>query len=322
VLRGIAALKAGQLKSYLLSPAGLIDLIAVFPVPLALACGGAPPRTWLLGSVWVLKLAHDSPGLAQLGRVFMIEAKALASVLTLFLIVLFLIVLFLIVLFLSAVTMHVIEGEAQPAAFGTLPASLWWAVVTLTTTGYGDEVPKSYLGHLLGAFVMICGIATFGLWTGILATGFAAESRRRNFLQTWNLVSKVPFFQALDPAAIAEITHMLRRLELPAKTLVVRRGRTGDCMYFIADGEVEVKPTPVRLGAGEFFGELALLGDSIRTANVSTSAPSTLLILDLADFRTMTAPSRTGAQHRRRSQPAHEREPALHKRALHGGVPS
>jgi voltage-gated potassium channel len=62
-------------------------------------------------------------------------------------------------------------------------------------------------------------------------------------------------------------------------------------MYFIAAGEVQVdvKPTPVRLGAGAFFGEIALLGDSVRSANVTTTMPSTLLILDLADFRTLTA---------------------------------
>jgi voltage-gated potassium channel len=62
-------------------------------------------------------------------------------------------------------------------------------------------------------------------------------------------------------------------------------------MYFIAAGEVEVdvEPTPVRLGVGAFFGELALLGDSIRTANVATTKPSTLLILDLADFRKLMA---------------------------------
>jgi voltage-gated potassium channel len=84
---------------------------------------------------------------------------------------------------------------------------------------------------------------------------------------------------------------MLRRVEVPERTAVIRRGRVGDCMYFIAAGEVEVdvEPTPVRLGVGSFFGELALLGDSIRTANVSTTKPATLLILDLADFRKLMA---------------------------------
>jgi voltage-gated potassium channel len=138
---------------------------------------------------------------------------------------------------------------------------------------------------------MICGIATFGLWTGILATGFAAESRRRKFIQTWDLVSKVPFFQTLDPTAITEITHMLRRVEVPERVAVIRRGKVGDCMYFIAEGgvEVDVQPAPVQLGPGAFFGELALLGDSVRSANVSTTQLTTLLILDLADFRTLMA---------------------------------
>jgi voltage-gated potassium channel len=276
-----AALRTQRVRQYLLSPSGIIDALAVFPVPIALVFGVAQPTAWLLASLWVLKFARASAGFAQLGRVFVLEATPLASVFA----------LFLIMLFLASAAMHVLERDAQPAAFGTLPAALWWAVVTLTTTGYGDAVPHTPLGHLLGGVVMICGIATFGLWAGILATGFAAESRRRNFIQTWDLVSKVPFFQTLDPSAIAEVTHMLRRLEVPARTAVIRRGRVGDCMYFIADGEVQVdvKPTPVRLGTGSFFGELALLGDSIRTANVVTVTPSTLLILDLADFRTLTA---------------------------------
>jgi voltage-gated potassium channel len=229
----------------------------------------------------VLKLAQDSPGFAQLQRVFAVEAKALASVLA----------LFLIVLFLSSAAMFLIERHAQPKAFNSLPQALWWAVVTLTTTGYGDKVPITDLGRLLGGIVMIFGIATFGLSTGILATGFAAETRRRNFIRTWDLVSKVPFFQSLDPAAITEITHLLRLLEVPERTAIIRRGKIGDCMYFIAGGEVQVdvRPSPVRLGPGAFFGELALLGDSVRSANVTTTMPSTLLILDLADFRTFTA---------------------------------
>ena len=280
-LRLQAAWTAGTAREQAFSLSGFVDFLGVVPVPIALACGVAPESAWLFGSFWVLKLGQDSPGFAQIGRVFVLEAKPLASVLA----------LFLIVLFLASAAMHIVERDGQPASFGTLPASLWWAVVTLTTTGYGDEVPKTALGHLIGAFVMICGIATFGLWTGILATGFANESRRRNFIETWDLVSKVPFFQTLDPTAITEITHMLRRVEVPERTAVIRRGRVGDCMYFIAAGEVEVDvaPTPVRLGVGAFFGELALLGDSIRTANVATTKPSTLLILDLADFRKLTA---------------------------------
>jgi voltage-gated potassium channel len=281
-VRARAAIRAGNGHSRIISPSAVVDLVSVITVPIALLSGMEPSTAWLFASLWVLKLAQNSPGFAQIGRVFVLESGALASVLA----------LFLIVLFLSATVMYVAERGEQPRAFSSVASGLWWAVVTLTTTGYGDLVPITTLGRLLGGVVMICGIATFGLSTGILATGFAAEMRRRNFLQTWDLVSKVPFFQSLDPSAITEITHMLRRLEVPERTAIIRRGKVGDCMYFIAAGEVqvEIKPTPVRLGAGAFFGELALLlADSIRTANVTTTMPSTLLMLDLADFRTLTA---------------------------------
>ena len=281
LVRANAAMQGGKIWSHVCSFSGFVDLVAVIAVPIALLCGVPPATAWLLASLWVLKVAQDSPGFAQLQRVFVVEAKALASVFA----------LFLIVLFLSSAAMFLIERHAQPTAFNSMPQALWWAVVTLTTTGYGDKVPITELGRLLGGIVMICGIATFGLSTGILATGFAAETRRRNFIRTWDLVSKVPFFQSLDPAAITEITHLLRLLEVPERTAIIRRGKIGDCMYFIAAGEVQVdvKPSPVRLGPGAFFGELALLGDSVRSANVTTTMPSTLLILDLADFRTFTA---------------------------------
>ena len=280
-VRARTAIRAGTGRIHILSVSTLVDVICVFAVPTALLCGVPGPTAWLFASLWVLKFAQNSPGFEQIGRVFKLEARPLASVFA----------LFLIVLFLSATAEYLAERPIQPNAFNSMPAALWWAVTTLTTTGYGDLVPITPLGRLFGGVVMICGIATFGLSTGILATGFAAETRRRNFLQTWDLVSKVPFFQSLDPSAITEITHMLRRLEVPERTAIIRRGKVGDCMYFIAAGEVQVdiKPTPIRLGAGAFFGELALLGDSVRSANVTTTIPSSLLILDLADFRTLTA---------------------------------
>ena len=141
------------------------------------------------------------------------------------------------------------------------------------------------------AMVMISGLGVFGLWTGILATGFAAETRRDNFLKTWETVSKVPFFASLGPSAIADVTQMLRTIDLPSRTMIIRKGQQGDCMYFIASGEVEVDlpGKKVQLGEGAFFGEMALLGNNTRNANITTTRLSKLLVLDLVDFRLLMA---------------------------------
>jgi voltage-gated potassium channel len=267
--------------AYAASGRGLIDAIAAGAVPLAIILGTNPKTAWLLGVFWMFKLVPGIPGLRQLRRVLVVESGPLLSVL----------VIFLMVLFLASVTVHFLEREVQPATFGSVPAALWWAVATLTTTGYGDVVPITPLGRLVASIVMICGLGVFGLWTGILATGFAAETRRDNFLKTWESVSKVPFFAALGPAAIADVTHMLRTMDLPARTMIIRKGQTGDCMYFIAAGEVEVDlpGKKVPLGEGAFFGEMALLGNNLRSANITTTRVSKLLVLDLVDFRVLMA---------------------------------
>ena len=294
--------QVGTEKKYLLSSAGIIDLLAVLPIPIALLLGVPPNSAWLLASLWILKLATLVPGLAMLGRVIALEARALASV----------VVIFLTILVLSGVALHALEGQAQPLQFGSLPLSLWWAVTTLSSTGYGDAVPASFLGRLIAGLVMVSGLGVFGLWTGILATGFAAEHRRRDFIRNWDLVTQVPFLKNLDPPAVIELTRLLRRLDLAEKTIVVRRGRPGDCMYFIASGEVEVKvePHPVRLAAGAFFGEMALLTGAARTANVVTTQPTTLLVLEVADFHTLTAhhpelARAVTAEASRRTKPTH-----------------
>jgi voltage-gated potassium channel len=267
--------------SYAFSGRGLVDAVAAVAVPLALAFGVNPKTAWLFGVFWMLKVVPGIPGLRQLRRVVVVESGPLLSVL----------VIFLMVLFLASVAVYYLEREVQPVAFGSVPAALWWAVATLTTTGYGDVVPVTPLGRMVAAVVMICGLGVFGLWTGILATGFAAETRRDNFLKTWESVSKVPFFAALGPAAIADVTHMLRTMDLPARTMIIRKGQAGDCMYFIASGEVEVDlpGKKVTLDEGAFFGEMALLGNNMRGANVSTTKVSRLLVLDLVDFRVLMA---------------------------------
>jgi len=229
----------------------------------------------------VLKVVPGIPGLRQLRRVLVQEKGPLLSVL----------VIFLMVVFLASVAEYFLERDVQPQTFGSVPAALWWAVVTLTTTGYGDVVPITPLGRMVAAMVMISGLGVFGLWTGILATGFAAETRRDNFLKTWETVSKVPFFESLGPAAIADVTHMLRTMDLPARTMIIRKGTSGDCMYFVAAGEVavELPGRQVELGEGAFFGEMALLGNAVRGANVTTTKVTRLLVLDLVDFRLLMA---------------------------------
>ncbi|MGD0850579.1 cyclic nucleotide-gated ion channel [Bradyrhizobium sp.] len=281
VVRLRHAFQAQRGWTYAISGRGLVDAIAATAVPLAMILGANPKTAWLLGVFWMLKVVPGIPGLRQLRRVLVLESGPLLSVL----------VIFLMVLLLASVAEYFLERDFQPTVFGSVPAALWWAVATLTTTGYGDVVPITPLGRVVAAAVMICGLGVFGLWTGILATGFAAETRRDNFLKTWESVSKVPFFAALGPAAIADVTHMLRTMDLPSRTMIIRKGQTGDCMYFLAAGEVEVDlpGKKVTLGEGAFFGEMALLGNHLRSANITTTRVSKLLVLDLVDFRMLMA---------------------------------
>jgi voltage-gated potassium channel len=134
---------------------------------------------------------------------------------------------------------------------------------------------------------MVCGIVALALSAGILANGFAQEIRRHAFLRTWDIVAKVPFFQSIGASTIAEVARLLRPRDYPAGAAIVRLGEPGDCMYFIASGEVEIviSPEPLRLGAGEFFGEIALLTGTPRTATVIAVEPCTLLRLDILEFR-------------------------------------
>lgn len=261
-----------------LSGEGLVDLLAVIPA-LATVSGGArlgAQSASVFVLLWVLKLATDAPGIELIARVVRNNRSALTAA----------VVLFLIVLFSSATLIHLLEGERQPASFGSIPASLWWAIVTLTTTGYGDVVPQTALGRTLGGVVMFCGIAVLALLAGILAMGFADEVRRREFTRIWELVARVPFFADVGAISISDIVARLRSRNYPQGAYVVREGEAGDSMYFIVAGEVEVRiGGPVRtLGNGDFFGEMALLDRKPRSADVVTLTPCTLLVLDVVDF--------------------------------------
>ncbi len=263
---------------WMVSAEGIVNLLAIIPA-LATASGGArigAESASVFVLLWVLKLATHAPGVGLIARVFHNERSALAAAAA----------LFAIVIFSSATLAHWLEGDKQPEHFGSIPAALWWAVVTLTTTGYGDTVPLSTAGRMVGGIVMVCGICVLALLAGILATGFAAEVHRVQYVRIWELVAQVPFFAETGAVAISDIVERLRSRSYPAGANVLRKGEPGDSMYFIVTGSVEVKlATGNRtLADGSFFGEMALLDRRPRSADVVTTTPCTMLVLNVVDF--------------------------------------
>ncbi len=267
--------------AWALSAPGLIDLLAAAPIPLALILGASAQTARLFGVLWALKLIRMNPAFTLFLRVLRNERQPLVSVTTVFAVV---------VLF-AATAAFLAEHRAQPEAFASVPSALWWAVTTITTTGYGDRVPATFLGRLLGGAVMVSGIGLFALWAGILASGFAQELRRREFLESWDLVVRLPLFRNLGASSLSEIAGLLKVQTCAADAVVVRQGQPGDSMYFIAEGEVEVRRGAQRvpLAAGQFFGETALITGEPRNASIVATEPTRLLRLDVSDFRGLAA---------------------------------
>ena len=75
--------------------------------------------------------------------------------------------------------MYFIENSAQPKVFSSIPAAMWWAVVTLTTVGYGDVYPVTLLGKLIGSLIALLGIGMVALPAGILGSGFVEEYQQK-----------------------------------------------------------------------------------------------------------------------------------------------
>ncbi len=80
----------------------------------------------------------------------------------------------------TASGIYVVENQAQPEEFSSIPKAMWWAVVTLTTVGYGDVTPVTNMGKFLGAMITILGVGIAALPAGILASGLANELNLRN----------------------------------------------------------------------------------------------------------------------------------------------
>lgn len=269
----------GKCGAYLVSFHGVIDLLAC--VPLVFVLAGFAPTGWLslFGVIPLFKLSRYVTSLELVGAAIHNERHTLmALVLTLGLL-----------LIVLSTCLFLIENDAQPAQFKSIPHTMWWGIVTLTTVGYGDMSPVTLAGRILGGMTMLIGIGMLAIPTGVIAIGFGNERRRRELLQNWKIVSGLPLFKGLDANWISEISGLLRTLMVPGHVIVITKGEFSTSLFFIVDGEVEIDlfPTPRRLKSGDFFGEAGLLQNKPRSATVTTVRPTRFLVLGLAEYQSL-----------------------------------
>ena len=153
---------------YMITPMALVDLLAILPSYLLLF-GHDLLILRALRLIRVFKLTRYSHSMELLSTVFKQEFETIISA----------IFVLSIMIVISATGIYIVEGDIQPEEFGSIPRALWWATVTLTTVGYGDVVPITGLGRMLGIVIVITGIGMAALPAGILASGFTSEISRR-----------------------------------------------------------------------------------------------------------------------------------------------
>jgi voltage-gated potassium channel len=158
----------GRLR-YLRSFFALIDLVSILPAILGMLGAGDLRTLRLLRLLRMLKLTRHATIFNLLWSVFYQEARSIGAVL-------FILAL---TLTISASLMYMIEGDAQPDGFSSIPAAMWWAVETLTTVGYGDLVPVTTPGKILGGFVTIIGVVAVALFTSLITVSFLDQLRLR-----------------------------------------------------------------------------------------------------------------------------------------------
>lgn len=152
----------------------LIDLLAIAPFYLPMM--GVDLRAFralrLFRLLRVAKLGRYSMALKLIGHVVRSKREELITT----------VIFMLLLLLFASSLMYFAERDVQPEVFGSIPESMWWAVTTLTTVGYGDVSPVTPVGKALGSVVAILGVGMFALPTGILGSGFveAIENQKND----------------------------------------------------------------------------------------------------------------------------------------------
>jgi len=158
----------GRLR-FAATPMLIIDLLAILPFYLLIWTQVDLLFLRVFRLFRIFKLTRYSPAMTLLMTVLRREARAFGAATF----------ILLVVLIFAASGMYLVEHNAQPESFGSIPAAMWWAVATLTTVGYGDVTPITPWGKFFGATITIVGVGMVALPAGILASAFSDELRRR-----------------------------------------------------------------------------------------------------------------------------------------------
>jgi voltage-gated potassium channel len=167
------ALRLATAKSrlrYLFSPAGLIDLAAILPFYLMLGDLRWIRGVRLLRVLRVAKLVRYGDAYARLYRAVWSIRHELAVYLG----------VTVTLLYVAAVGIYYFERDAQPGAFRSVPHAMWWAIVTLTTVGYGDVVPVTLGGRLLTAFILLLSLGIVSVPSALLASAFVKDKAEQS----------------------------------------------------------------------------------------------------------------------------------------------
>ncbi len=279
--RGLSPLRA-RLK-FARGPFMVVDLLVIAPFYLGFLFVIDLRVLRILRLLRFFKLARFSPAFNTMLRVLVRERSALLGVL----------IVLLGMVIISASMLYLAEGGQPGSSFSTVPEAMWWAIVTLTTVGYGDVTPVTPLGKFLAGIVMVSGLGFFALPIGIIASGFMEEFRRQDFIVTWGMAARSKVFALLKPEEITEVLKVLKARMAPLGSVIAVDGEKPGALFMIGSGEVEIVDSdrpelaPVRLDEGEYWGARSLLtGEQAETAIAISTCD--LIVLDQEDFRTLS----------------------------------
>lgn len=200
--------------SYIFSLPAIIDLIAILPSIIALIYPSIDLRfIRALRIIRLLKFSRYSSSINSLLTVIWDQRKSFGAAYF---------ILF-IALIISSSGMYLVEKEIQPEKFGSIPQSMWWAIATVTSVGYGDVTPITSLGKFFGSIIMILGILTIALPSGILAAAFT-DFTRRNQKKYEDTLKDMLSDDFIDEQERKELKKLSEKLNLSDKDIVSIEG--------------------------------------------------------------------------------------------------